>query len=41
MLFNKMMATSLQFQGVREEDLDKVLNECVKQTALVPWPVSA
>ena len=35
-LFNKMMATSLQFQGVCEEDLDKVLNECVKQTALGP-----
>ena len=36
MLFNKMMATSLQFQGVCEKDLDKVLNECVKQTALGP-----
>ena len=35
-LFNNMMATSLQFQGVCEEDLDKVLNECVKQTALGP-----
>ena len=27
MLFNKMVAASLQFQGVCEEDLDKVLND--------------